>query len=164
MGLGAKKWRWARKLVVTHFWCSEKSRWAPGIRAGREFSLICQNGLFKHGSRDFLGTSPPTLHSSPREIGRGPWRLFGVLGSSPTPPWVFKLHQWWFCPFWVEEEDGSQIGDGDAKGRRKWSMEQLPRTLGKALHLLFGSNFFPISSICRTLSSPPWRAFPICWD
>ncbi|WVZ06476.1 hypothetical protein V8G54_019822 [Vigna mungo] len=35
------------------------------------------------------------------------------------------------------KEDGSQIGDGDAKGRRKWSIEQLPRTLGKTLHLLF---------------------------
>jgi len=55
-----------------------------------------------------------------------------------------------FPLFGVGEEDGLRIEDRDANGRRNWSMEQLPRTLGEGLHLLFGFHFFPISSICKT--------------
>ncbi|KOM34549.1 hypothetical protein LR48_Vigan02g069900 [Vigna angularis] len=58
----------------------------------------------------FAHSSPPKLHSSPRVTVRGSWRLFQV------------------------EEDGSRIGDGDANGKRNWSVEQLQRTLGKAMH------------------------------
>ncbi|WVZ04864.1 hypothetical protein V8G54_018210 [Vigna mungo] len=144
MGLGATEWGWA-----------------PESGAGRENllekSLGARNPSWARISADMSKwTSPPTLHSSPREIRKGPWRLFGGVGKLSHSSLGLQASSM--------EEDGSQIGDGDAKGRRKWSMEQLPRTLGKALHLLFGSNFFPISSICRTLSSPPWRAFPICGD
>jgi len=72
-----------------------------------------------------------------------------VLGSSPTPPWVFSSIHDDFPPFGVGEGDGLRLGDGDTNGRRNWSMEGLPRTLGEGLHLLFGFHFFPISSICK---------------
>jgi len=55
-----------------------------------------------------------------------------------------------FPLFGVGEEDGLRIGDGDTDGRRNWSMEQLPITLGEDLHILFGFPFFSISSICKT--------------
>ncbi|WVZ13875.1 hypothetical protein V8G54_011441 [Vigna mungo] len=79
--------------------------------------------------------SPPTLHSSSKEFGRGPWRLFGVLGSSFTPPW---------------EEKGSRIEDGIAKGRRKWSMEQLPKILGK---FAYKCSYFYWFGLCLKLVS-----------
>jgi len=55
-----------------------------------------------------------------------------------------------FPPFGVGEEDGLQIEGVDAKGRHNWSMDQLLRTLGEGLHLLFGFHLFPISLICKT--------------
>jgi len=55
-----------------------------------------------------------------------------------------------FLLFGVEKEDGLRIGDGDANRRRNWSMEQLPRSLGEGLPILFGFDFFLISSICKT--------------
>jgi len=76
--------------------------------------------------------------------------LLGVLGISPTPPWVFSSIHGDFPFFGVGEEDGLRIGDGDANGRRNWNMEQLPRTLEEGLHLLLGFHFFPISSIFKT--------------
>jgi len=69
---------------------------------------------------------------------RGPWRLIEDLGSSPTHLWVFNLHPWFFLPFGVDEGEDLRIGGVDAKGRRNWSMEQLPIILKKGLHLLFG--------------------------
>jgi len=81
---------------------------------------------------------------------RASWKLLGVLGSSPTSPWVFSSIHDGFPPFGVGEEDGLQIGGIDVKGRHNWSMEQLLRTLGEGLHLLFGLYFFPISLICKT--------------
>jgi len=76
----------------------------------------------------------------PRSVGNLSISSLGII-----------LHSWWFFPlFRVGKEDELQIGDGDANERHNWSMEQLPRTLGEGLHILFGFHFFPISSICKT--------------
>ena len=82
-------------------------------------------------------------------VWRASWRMLGVLGSSPIPPWVFSSIHGCFPPFGVGEEDGLLLGDGDANGRHNWSIEWLSRILGNCLHLLFGFHVFLVSSICK---------------
>jgi len=55
---------------------------ADRLKMGIKHVFLRGKGIFP-SSHDF---------SSPKATKRGPWRLFGVLGSSPTPPWVFNLH------------------------------------------------------------------------
>jgi len=66
--------------------------------------LIGQKWVFKHiFSQSFRIFSSSHDFSSPRTTKRGPWRLIGVLGSSPTPLWVFNFHPWCFASFGVDE-------------------------------------------------------------
>jgi len=54
--------------------------------------------------------------SPPFATGRGPWRLVGVLRSSPSSSLGPDLHSWCFPPFVVEEEKDLQIESVDANG------------------------------------------------
>ncbi|KAG2407732.1 uncharacterized protein HKW66_Vig0025540 [Vigna angularis] len=48
---------------------------------------------------------------------KGSWRLFGMLRSSPSPPWVFSFIHGGFSPFGVEDEDELRIGGADTNER-----------------------------------------------
>ncbi|WVZ05481.1 hypothetical protein V8G54_018827 [Vigna mungo] len=49
--------------------------------------------------------------------------LFGVLGNSPSPPWLSTFIHGSFPLFGVEDEDEPQIRGVDVEGRHNWSKE-----------------------------------------
>jgi len=105
---------WPRLSAINQGWASFLSHfpalsarsqgWAPFfshfLDAERWLADMSKNGflnLFLARVWQFL-----ILHNRETLLGawRASWRLLGVLGNSPTPPWVFSSIHGGFSPFW----------------------------------------------------------------
>ncbi|KAG2397377.1 uncharacterized protein HKW66_Vig0143870 [Vigna angularis] len=84
------------------------------------FPMMSDGGIGRPLEFDILSYSH--TFSSPRAIGRCPWRLFRVL-SFPLSSLGLNVHPWCFLPFGVEEGENMHIGGVD--GIWKWNWKQL---------------------------------------
>jgi len=107
--------------------------------------------VFKLVSREGL-VIPHFFHNRETLLGawRASWRLLGVLGNSPTPPWVFSSIHGGFSPFWGWRGRWVTNWRCWCEGEAQLEHGAAAKNLGRGLHLLFGFHLFPISLICKT--------------
>jgi len=120
-----------------------RTRWTRMKSLGENINPNMRNWLFNHVSTRVLSSRIET----PWVLGRGSWRLLGVLENSSFSFLGLLLHPWRFYLFWVREDDGLQSWRQRCQWEAQLDHEAIVKNLGRRIASTLWFQFLLYSSI-----------------